>query len=376
MPPTNIPVIIRPALKRACCENDACRAAIYSQLLYSIARKVKAGCDYWYGTYQEIWEILDKSWGLSKVIKEINALVDQGFLKQRRNPVKGYDQTRQYLFGMEEATKFREACEKAGVCVHEMGFGAEVTHLLKITNGFIECNKCICSNQQLDLLNPTDAFVENNRAIPESTTEDTTQNTFTESTDRETQPAGTEEPTRAPNQSIDLSPEEKAVYDLCVKAKAKISRKSVKEHCTKLVEAGVKTEQDVKELYALAQEELKKDCYKDKRVWIGNLVKMIEDWQENREAQAKKPTEEKEDEVLWSRCVQDQGFRPGVRNWFSYEWMPLSVAQKFHYGKSGFGHYMLKPEEHQKIAAWLEIYYNGGQLPEEAKRYMEEPVTA
>src|SRR5207245_4164451 len=92
--PADIVVIIRPSLKRACCEGDACRAAIFNQILYCIAWKRKYDKDYWYGTYEEIHtKLLDESWGLSKVIKEVKALVSQGFIEQRRNPNKGWDQT-------------------------------------------------------------------------------------------------------------------------------------------------------------------------------------------------------------------------------------------------------------------------------------------
>lgn len=175
--PSNIPIIIRPALKRACCEDDACRAAIYNQLLYSIAHKVKSGGEYWYGTQKDIHAILDHSWGLSKVIKEVNMLADQGFIIQRRNPKNGYDQTRQYLFGKEEACKFKEACKKADVCVHQMGFGSEVLHLLDLTNAFVENNDCICQIQQIDSLDVTNPFSKSNDAIPKNTTKSSSKNT-------------------------------------------------------------------------------------------------------------------------------------------------------------------------------------------------------
>ena len=114
--PKDIAIVIRPALKRLCCEGDACRAAILNQLLYCIAWKTQKGKDHWYGTYQEICStLLADSWSLSKVIKELNKLVEQGFIEQRRNPANGWDQTRQYLFGVKQAQKLREACEKDGI---------------------------------------------------------------------------------------------------------------------------------------------------------------------------------------------------------------------------------------------------------------------
>lgn len=169
--PADIVVIIRPSLKRACCEGDACRAAIFNQLLYCIAWKHKYGKDHWYGSYEEICtKLLDDSWGQSKVIKETKVLINQGFIEQRRNPAKGWDQTRQYLFGEEQAKKFREACDKAGIsCIeHQMGFPPDVIHLLFLTNAIGENNKCSCQIQQIDPANLTNASGKNNDAIPKT----------------------------------------------------------------------------------------------------------------------------------------------------------------------------------------------------------------
>ncbi len=176
--PKALTIVIRPDLKRACCEGDACRAAILNQLLYCIAWKLQQGKDYWYGSYDEIWKtLLDESWGKSKVIKEVNALVEQGYLEQRRNPTKGWDQTRQYLFGEEQAKKLREACEKAGICAHQIGFPPIVVHLLNLTNAFSKNKKCISCNQQMQSLDSTNPSVENNRAIPKNTTKTSSKNT-------------------------------------------------------------------------------------------------------------------------------------------------------------------------------------------------------
>ncbi len=169
-------VIIRPGLKKIC-DGDACRAAVYNQLLYSVSWRLKQGFDYWYGTVKDIWQSIDESWGLSKVIKEVNALVKSGIIGQRRNPVKGFDQTRQYFFGKEQAQALRKLAEKVSVCLQHMGFPSEVSHLLKLTNAFVEKVKCICQNQQMQMLEPTDAFVETDNAIPKDITEDITEDT-------------------------------------------------------------------------------------------------------------------------------------------------------------------------------------------------------
>jgi hypothetical protein len=173
--PKDIAVVIRPLLKRVICDGDACRAAVFNQILYCIAWKREQGKDFWYGSYEEIYQtLLDASWGKSKVIKELNILVKQGYLEQRRNPVKGWDQTRQYLFGKEQAKKLRETCEKEGICAHQIGFPASVVHLLKITNAFVKNNNCISCKQQMQVVKSTDASVKNNKAIPKTSSKTST----------------------------------------------------------------------------------------------------------------------------------------------------------------------------------------------------------
>src|SRR6266567_2026433 len=166
-------IIIRPSFKKML-SDDACRAAVFNHFLYWIAKKVKGGSEYWYGSFDEIWESLDRSWGLSKTIQEIKALVADGFIGQRRNPKNGWDQTRHYFFEKEQGETLRATCEKFGICLAHIGLSPDVLHLLKITNAFDENNKCICSNQQIDLLDLPDRFVESNDAIPKVSTKDYT----------------------------------------------------------------------------------------------------------------------------------------------------------------------------------------------------------
>ncbi len=146
-PPTKfIVIIIRPALKLACCEGDPCRAAIYNQLLYSLMRSSKHGRNFWYGSAEQICSnLLDDSWGICKVRQEIKSLVSQGFIKQRRNPKAGWDRTFQYMFEAEQAQKFKDACDKAQVCVlHHMGFTTDVLKFLRKVDAI---NECHCSEQ-------------------------------------------------------------------------------------------------------------------------------------------------------------------------------------------------------------------------------------
>lgn len=302
---SDIVVIIRPSLKRACCEGDACRAAILNQLLYSIAWKLTTyDKDYWYGSYEEIYtKLLDESWGLSKVIKETKTLIAQGFIEQRRNPDKGWDQTRQYLFGEEQAKKFREACKKAGVCIeHQMGFPPDVIHLLKITNAISKNNKCNCQIQQMDSMNSTNASVKNNDAIPKTTTKTSSKITTKRENERpneETTPETSFSPSLSSQSSFSeekgpkevvFTEKQMIVYTLAQERKYSRLKKDTKHqvHCEALAEAGVTTGEKMDSLEKFCREKLSYKGHID--LCLGNLVSELNGWlQVQRLTQEKKP---------------------------------------------------------------------------------------
>jgi hypothetical protein len=300
----DIAIVIRPSLKRACCEGDACRAAVFNQLLYCIAWKHKKGRDYWYGTYEEICTtLLDDSWGVSKVIKEVKALVAQGFLEQRRNPAKGWDQTRQYLFGEEQAKKFREACEKAEIsCIeHQIGLPPDVVHLLKITNAITENNKCNCQIQQIDSANLTNASVKSNDAIPKTSSK--TSNPKTYDKDRKNGESDADEVSSSHSSTqtsslskIVFSEEENAVYTLAEKLHL-ISLKRDDKHkvnCAILVEKGVTTLEQLGSLMQFCRQE---PYLTGKALNLKNLINGLEGWLQ---LQRQMPTPEPEQTVTES----------------------------------------------------------------------------
>ena len=138
-------VIIRPSFKKLC-GGDACRAALLNHLLYWIAQKakeqeagkIKSGEVYWYGSYEDICHTgLADCWGMSKVRKELKALVNTGLIGQRHNPTKGYDREYQYFFGDEQGKVLSVLCEQHGVNLLELGLQADVLHLLKMTDASV-----------------------------------------------------------------------------------------------------------------------------------------------------------------------------------------------------------------------------------------------
>lgn len=174
---TELIIIIRPSFKRFCGQ-DACRAALFNQLLFWVAWKakdqsverIKSGDVYWYGSAEDICNGLDNSWSINKVRKEIKGLVDAGLIGQRHNPYKGWDQTRHYFFGDEQGKVLREMCEKYDVCLRHLGLIPDVLHLLNLVNAFNKNGKCNCQISEMDLPDMADASTKNGNAIPKVTT--------------------------------------------------------------------------------------------------------------------------------------------------------------------------------------------------------------
>lgn len=157
------------------------RAAIFNHLLYWISKKskgqaedkIKAGEVYWYGTAEEICAGLDYSWSVNKVRKEVKALVDAKLIGQRRNPVKGWDQTRHYFIGMEQGEAIRKACEQYDICLRCLGLTSDVLHLLNLVNAFHRSGNCNCQKEEMELPNKVDPITKSGTAIPKVSSKDT-----------------------------------------------------------------------------------------------------------------------------------------------------------------------------------------------------------
>lgn len=167
-------IVIRPSFKKICGDDDACRAAIFNQLLYSIAWKVKKGVAYWYATAEDICEAIDNSWCVNKVRKEIAALVEAGLLGQQHNQVVGFDRTFQYFFGKEQAEKLKALCKKIGVFLLHLGLPPDVIHLLNMVDAITKCGDSNCQMCEMEAPNMVDAITKYGGAIPKEPTKDIT----------------------------------------------------------------------------------------------------------------------------------------------------------------------------------------------------------
>ncbi len=143
-------VIIRPSFMKFC--QDGCRAAVFNHILYWIARKAKDqprdnvqnGEITWYATTEEITVDLAHAWGVCKVRKEVNALIDLGVLGRSRNQAWGADRTKHFSFGRDQCAKLLSLCQEHHICLLHIGLPPEILHLIDLSNANDESIKCEC----------------------------------------------------------------------------------------------------------------------------------------------------------------------------------------------------------------------------------------
>jgi hypothetical protein len=168
---TEFITIIRPSFMRFC--KDACRAATFNHILFRIAgkckdqpkEKIQSGEVLWYGSNEQITEEMSNAWGLCKVRKETNELINAGLLGRKSNPTWGVDRTKHFFFGTEQCEKFLGLCEEHNICFVHLDIPAEVKHLIYLSNANDKSIKCICSIHQMQVINLSDAFDKSIEAI-------------------------------------------------------------------------------------------------------------------------------------------------------------------------------------------------------------------
>jgi hypothetical protein len=168
---TEFITIIRPSFMRFC--KDACRAATFNHILFRIAgkckdqpkEKIQSGEVLWYGSNEQITEEMSNAWGLCKVRKETNELINAGLLGRKSNPTWGVDRTKHFFFGTEQCEKFLGLCEEHSICFVHLDIPAEVKHLIYLSNANDKSIKCICSIHQMQVINLSDAFDKSIEAI-------------------------------------------------------------------------------------------------------------------------------------------------------------------------------------------------------------------
>jgi hypothetical protein len=166
-------VLIRPSFMKFC--GDGCRVAAFSHIFYWIARKakdqprdkVRNGEITWYATTEEITADLAHVWGVCKVRKEVNALIDMGVIGQSRNQKWSADRTKHFFFGREECTKLLDLCQEHSICLLHIGLPSEILHLIDLTNANDRSIKCSCEDTESN-----DESIEYKRSIYQKQTID------------------------------------------------------------------------------------------------------------------------------------------------------------------------------------------------------------
>ncbi len=310
-------VIIRPSFKRFC-GADACQAATFNHLLYWIARKakgepveqVKQGEVYWYGTAEEICEGMDNSWSVNKVRKEIKELVDAGLIGQRRNPKKGWDQTRYYFLSEEQGNAIREACEEHNVCLKHLGLSPDVLHLLNLVNAINKNGKCNCQISEMDLPNIADASTKFGNAIPKDDTKVTAKDTHK---GKEREPVPSQQKT---DPSSLLSDEELSFDELYRRQKytykpSKIDAKLKSQWSVLAPE--IKTEEQLLSLFEYTHKLIKGD---NPTVFPGNLVRELPGWIQQRDSESSNPFRSKPEPTT----VKEESFIDELVRELAQEW--------------------------------------------------------
>lgn len=164
--------IIRPSFMRLC--KDACRAAAFNHILFRLAgkckdqpkEKIQTGEITWYAKNEQITSEMSNAWGVCKVRKEVNELIDMGLIGRSKNPKWGVDRTKHFSFGTEQCNTFLQLCQENGICFVHLDLCDEVKHLIYSSNANDKSIKCICAIHQMQAINLSNANDKSIRAIP------------------------------------------------------------------------------------------------------------------------------------------------------------------------------------------------------------------
>lgn len=158
--------IIRPEFMSFC--GDACRAATFNHLLFRIAyrckdqprKDIQTGKVLWYGKNEQITEEMSNAWGVCKVRKEINALIDMKLIGKGSNPAWGADRTKHFFFGAKECAIFLQYCEKDNICVVHLDLPPEVKHLIYLSCANDKSIKCLCPEGEKQMINSSEHLID------------------------------------------------------------------------------------------------------------------------------------------------------------------------------------------------------------------------
>ncbi len=332
----DLTVFIRPSFAKVA--GDPCKAALFDHILYQIAKKAKGqpreavqeGKITYYKTNEELTELMLNTWGLCKVRKAVNDLMDLGLIGKSKSPW-GADRTKHFHFGQDECRKLLDLCQKHNICLHNIGLDPQVIQLIILSNGNDDFIKCSC-NQLIKLSNGNDESIEAitkrtpkrtenkennermNGASQRKATVSTQDESFIHSFDqsfnsssfssqetkptqvkpsgekretKQTKPSGEKRETKQTKPEVVFSPEAERIYGFAEKLKlARLKRNETnRDYCETLAKE-ITTQEQMDSLAAYSREKLK---YKGIiELYLGNLVTDLNGWSQV-QAQKQKP---------------------------------------------------------------------------------------
>ena len=324
-PKKELIVITRPSFVKLC--GDPCKAALFDHILYQIAKKCKGepretiqeGKITYYKTGEELTKLMQNTWGVCKVRKAINELIDMGLFGEGKSPW-GADRTKHFCFGQEQCRKFLELCQKHSICLHQIDLTADANHLMILSNGNDDFIKCSCG-QLMILSNGIDESIE---AITKRTTKriknerenaESQQNISNDEDSPSFLPSSSQEDSPSSQQTTkpegtELSPEEQRIHSYWQELgfEAKIDAKH-KGYWGKLAKH-IKSLEDFKSLYGRIRQRYKDDPNRRcKHVYPGNLANDsdITEWKQWKQEQEQQLVPSKEEKKM---RIKDMAMRP------------------------------------------------------------------
>jgi hypothetical protein len=288
-------VFIRPSFAKV--SGDPCKAALFDHILYQIAKKAKGqpreaiqeGKFTYYKTNEELTELMLNTWGLCKVRKAVNDLIELGLLGRSKSPW-GADRTKHFYFGQDQCRKLLDLCQEHTICLHKIGVDAKVIQLMISSNGNDDFIKCSCG-QMIKSSNGNDESIE---AI---TTRTTTRTTNKDNYERKN--SAREQNNKVENlhpsvsifsnfssgekgntqkKEVAFTELEEQAYQIAKDLKIALLRKSEKNkaYCAQMVEKDVLTHEKMKRLMDYSRKKLNKGP--EAELYLGNLARDLDGW--------------------------------------------------------------------------------------------------
>jgi hypothetical protein len=138
------PIVIRAELVTITSteRRNQCRGAVYSHILYWIAKKMMQGEKYWWNTEQKITEELNRNWSKNTIGRAIQGIIDLGILGRKHNPADGTDRTYYYYFDKTHLRALKKRCKELKIDLNNIDLPPELVWLLQASSPKAQNDLC------------------------------------------------------------------------------------------------------------------------------------------------------------------------------------------------------------------------------------------